>query len=413
MNFIGKVKERIQNRALDVGDWFHRVGDNFFEVQQKIRELNEEGFLPDKVNELLNVLDEKVKVTDTRYQSANGLYETAKNNRANYFDKLVSKREEFKYFKREHHGILARIMYNFTPLRFLHVGREYQQLRKEIRVLKREYAYWNRYTDDSEQVFRGAEVQRKEAMRAASEYKRIIVSKANAYKDEFKLIKEYEKLQIVDKDAIREQFGKETKVEMVKYMNLVMENWYDMEKVKTPFDVRRVTKVVSKMNKGKKLNDEEKKVMNNIKRNAGNRDTGNHINHQTRQPNIFSVDGINRNVVEKMIENENDPTWSKLSPEQFMAVLGLTCDTSGQATSEDKEKYNRIIKGEDNDLIQSCALKGTAKLKEYMEMSDDEKKAAANDVLKDLEEGYKKAKKDIEDEQNARSAARQQGTPVK
>ena len=60
MNFIGKVKERIQNRALDVGDWFHRVGDNFFEVQQKIHELNEEGFLPDKVNELLNVLDEKV-----------------------------------------------------------------------------------------------------------------------------------------------------------------------------------------------------------------------------------------------------------------------------------------------------------------------------------------------------------------
>lgn len=413
MNFIGKLKERIQNRALDVGDWFHRVGDNFFEVQQKINELNEEGFLPDKVNDLLNVLDEKVKVTDTRYQSANGLYETAKNNRANYFDKLVSKREELKYFKKEHHGILARIMYNFTPLRFLHVGREYQQLRKEIRVLKREYAYWNRYTDDSEQVFRGAEVQRKEAMRAASEYKRIIVSKANAYKDEFKLIKEYEKLQIIDKNAIREQFGKETKVEMVKYMNLVMANWYDMEKVNPPFDVRRVTKVVSKMNKGKKLNDEEKKVMNAIKRNAGNRNTGNTINHQTRQPNIFSVDGINRNVVEKMIENENDPTWSKLSPEQYMAVLGLTCDTTGQVTNEEKEKYNKIIKGEDNDLIQSCALKGTEKLKEYMEMSDDEKKAVANDTLKDVEENYKKSKKDLDDEQNARNAARQQGTPVK
>ena len=416
MNFIEKVKERIQNRALDVSDWFHRVGDSFFEVEKQINELNVEGFIPDKVNDLLNVLDGKVKLTETRYQSANGIYESAKNNRVNYFRKLASKREEFKYFQKEHHGILARVMYNFTPLRFFQVGREYQQLRKEIQVLKKEYAYWNRYTDDSEQVFRVAEDQRKEAMRAALEYKRIIVSKANAYKDEFKLIKEYEKLQIVDKDAIREQFGKETKVEIVKYMNLVMANWYDMEKVKPPFDVRRVTKVVSKMNKGKKLNEEEKDFMNNIKNKAtnGDNDKDNNQAKKSKQPNIFSVDGINRNVVEKMIENLNNPEWSNLSPEKFMAVLGLKCAILGKATNEDKEKYNKIVKGEDNDLIQECALKGTEKLKGYMEMSDDEKNNdVLNDVLKDIEESYKKAQKDIDNEQNARNVARQQGNIIK
>lgn len=412
MNFIEKVKERIQNRALDVSDWFHRVGDSFFEVEKQINELNVEGFIPDKVNDLLNVLDGKVKLTETRYQSANGIYESAKNNRVNYFRKLASKREEFKYFQKEHHGILARVMYNFTPLRFFQVGREYQQLRKEIKVLKKEYAYWNRYTDDSEQVFRVAEDQRKEAMRAALEYKRIIVSKANAYKDEFKLIKEYEKLQIVDKDAIREQFGKETKVEIVKYMNLVMANWYDMEKVKPPFDVRRVTKVVSKMNKGKKLNEEEKDFMNNIKNKAtnGDNDKDNNQAKKSKQPNIFSVDGINRNVIERMIKNEKNPMFKNLSPEQCMAILAINA-LDEMSTKQDV--YDKIIIGEDKDLVNEYALKGAKVAKKYIDMSGDEKKAYNNTVLKTFEENYEKIKKEIEQEQAAKNDQRQQGNIIK
>lgn len=412
MNFIEKVKERIQNRALDVSDWFHRVGDSFFEVEKQINELNVEGFIPDKVNDLLNVLDGKVKLTETRYQSANGIYESAKNNRVNYFRKLASKREEFKYFQKEHHGILARVMYNFTPLRFFQVGREYQQLRKEIKVLKKEYAYWNRYTDDSEQVFRVAEDQRKEAMRAALEYKRIIVSKANAYKDEFKLIKEYEKLQIVDKDAIREQFGKETKVEIVKYMNLVMANWYDMEKVKPPFDVRRVTKVVSKMNKGKKLNEEEKDFMNNIKNKAtkGDNDKDNNQAKKSKQPNIFSVDGINRNVIERMIKNEKNPMFKNLSPEQCMAILAINA-LDEMSTKQDV--YDKIIIGEDKDLVNEYALKGAKVAKKYIDMSGDEKKAYNNTVLKTFEENYEKIKKEIEQEQAAKNNQRQQGNIIK
>lgn len=412
MNFIEKVKERIQNRALDVSDWFHRVGDSFFEVEKQINELNVEGFIPDKVNDLLNVLDGKVKLTETRYQSANGIYESAKNNRVNYFRKLASKREEFKYFQKEHHGILARVMYNFTPLRFFQVGREYQQLRKEIKVLKKEYAYWNRYTDDSEQVFRVAEDQRKEAMRAALEYKRIIVSKANAYKDEFKLIKEYEKLQIVDKDAIREQFGKETKVEIVKYMNLVMANWYDMEKVKPPFDVRRVTKVVSKMNKGKKLNEEEKDFMNNIKNKAtkGDNDKDNNQAKKSKQPNIFSVYGINRNVIERMIKNEKNPMFKNLSPEQCMAILAINA-LDEMSTKQDV--YDKIIIGEDKDLVNEYALKGAKVAKKYIDMSGDEKKAYNNTVLKTFEENYEKIKKEIEQEQAAKNNQRQQGNIIK
>ena len=75
--------------------------------------------------------------------------------------------------------------------------------------------------------------------------------------------------------------------------------------------------------------------------------------------------------------------------------------------------FDKIIIGEDKDLVNEYALKGAKVAKKYIDMSGDEKKAYNNTVLKTFEENYEKIKKEIEQEQAAKNNQRQQGNIIK
>ena len=264
MNIISKIKDKVANKFLDVGDWFHTKGDDFFEIERQVKDLNYRGLIPDEVNEFIDRLEEEKNASEARYDEGHELYTQASENREYYFEKLQEKKNDFKSFKEEHHGILAKVMYNFTPLRFLSVGREYQRLRSEIKILRREHAYWVRHSDENRHLFDDATERRKEAKRALSEYKRIVIAKANVYKEEFKLMKEYDQILRFNESKISELYGDETKDAIENYLNNVMENWFYMEDDTPPFDVKAVTKVITKIRKGQKLDSKDNSVMNAI-----------------------------------------------------------------------------------------------------------------------------------------------------
>ena len=118
------------------------------------------------------------------------------------------------------------------------------------------------------------------------------------------------------------------------------------------------------------------------------------------QQNIFSVDGINRNVVERMIKN--DQFGKEISAEQYVAFL------FGLVSCKETEEMDKILKGEDKDLITDYASKGAEKIKQYMEMSNEEKaKADVNGILKDFMKEYNDCKREIEEEAKRNRQAQQ------
>ena len=248
----------------NVKDWFQQKGDDIFSIDKKVEELIENKMLPDKVYNILDSLDgEKQKSEDT-YENAKRMYEEATERKTNYFDAWKEKKAEFNAFKTNHHGFIGKILYNFTPLRFFSVGKQYQSLRREIKILNKEYKFWVRCSNEKNHIFEQADEYRKEKRRALAEYKRIIVKKANLYKNEFKLISEYDKLENTQMNHIEEEFGSDVKHSLENYMNLVINNWFDLEKTNTNFDIKAVTKAIIKMRKGQKLNENDKFAFQSI-----------------------------------------------------------------------------------------------------------------------------------------------------
>ena len=249
----------------DIRDWFHERGDDFFGIDKKVENLELHQLLPDEVGEILDRLDEKHEDAMEVYKESDRAYREAAEKREQYYREWRLKDAEFKAFKEEHHGIIGMFIYNWTPLRFFTVGREYQRLKKEIKMEKRQHKFWSRCADEKNHIFEQAVEYRKEAKRALSEYKRIIVSKAKMYKKEFKLYAEYEKLNLAKGyKRIDREFGRDITDKLDNFLYYIRENWFDKPFISAGFDVKAVTKAVIDITRGKRLNETEIAAMRGI-----------------------------------------------------------------------------------------------------------------------------------------------------
>ena len=80
----------------------------------------------------------------------------------------------------------------------------------------------------------------------------------------------------------------------------------------------------------------------------------------------------------------------------------------GLVSCKETEEMDKILKGEDKDLITDYASKGAEKIKQYMEMSNEEKaKADVNGILKDFMKEYNDCKREIEEEAKRNRQAQQ------
>ena len=318
----------------NVKNWFQQTGDDIFSIDKKVEELIENQMLPDKVYNILDSLDGEKQKSEKTYENAKKMYEEASERKTNYFDAWNDKKAEFKSFKTKHHGFIGKILYNFTPLRFFSVGKQYQSLRREIKILNKEYKFWERCSKEKNHIFEQADEYRKEKRRALAEYKRIIVKKANLYKNEFKLISEYDKLENTQMNHIEEEFGSDVKHSLENYMNLVINNWFDLEKTNTNFDIKAVTKAIIKMRKGQKLNENDKFAFQSI------------VNNNEPQPTNQEKKASEQDNSEQGNSEQN--TQEQDNPEQDNSEQGDSeQDTQGQDNleqdiPEQDEKSERV-----------------------------------------------------------------------
>lgn len=410
MKVLDKVKDKITDKALDVQDWFYNVGYNFFEVEKQIQQLDLEGLLPAEVCDVLNQLEGNSGDAEKKYYEAKNEHEETIENRRSCNEILADKEREFAYFKSEHHGSLAKIMYNITPLRFFRVGREYQQLRKEIKVLRKESDYLRKYSNIAGKKFETASENRREASRAEVRYKKIVVEKANIYRDTWKLIKEYTEATIKKDDKIENLFGNDIKKEIENYMNSVIENWYYMDNIKAEFDVKKVGKIITKLNRGDKLKKDEVNFAEKLKKETKteSRTTG---RMEMDPPVGFSKDGIDRNVVERMLKNERDDCWKGASTEQYMAALAIV-----EIYKDNKEKGNeeadKVLNGKNKEIIRDYASKGIEMATKYMKMSDEERTESGMRINFDrFSRKYNDIKEKIEEEEKKRTSEKDKEKP--
>ena len=250
----------------DIRDWFHERGDDIFGVDKKVEKLELHQLLPDEVSDILTRLDEQNQEAIENYEESDRAYREASDRRKDCYQNWQAKIAEFQQFKETHHGIIGSVMYNLPPLRFFSVGKEYQRLKREIKVLKREHKFWVRCSDEKNHIFEQAIEYRKDAKRALSEYKRIIVQKAKLYKKEFKLYTEYEKLNLAKGyKRIDREFGRDITDKLDNFLYYIRENWFDKPLISAGFDVKAVTKAVIDITRGKRLNDAEITAMREVR----------------------------------------------------------------------------------------------------------------------------------------------------
>ena len=285
-------------------------------------------------------------------------------------------------------------------------------MRKEIKILKKEHAYWVKYSDESRRIFDIDDRNRKEQSRALAEYKRIIVKKADVYKDEFKLIKEYKMLKAeMGDDVLSTEFGVAVQEKIKNYVNVVAKSWYEMDNVIPDFDVKTAKEIISKMRKKKKITKEDRESMENIL--IPNDELGSNRPKQVdednesfkkriKSPNIFTKDGIDQAVIENILSKSG---MGQLSPEKYMALIYECVKLGGE--KEKRDEALKYIVGENNEyVINSIAKKGADQLKQYMEMTEEERKNHPNnDILEDFAKAYSDSKDEID-------AAAQPGQPT-
>ena len=380
----------------NIKDWFNERGDDIFRINRKVEELVDLRILPEDVVNTLERLEESNSEAITNYKNAGIDFSEASDKRTKCYDKLVEKQEEFKKFKKEHHGFFGKILYN-TILRFFPTGREYQRLRREIKNLKKEHKFWTRYCDESSQILRASEEYRKEAKRTLAEYKRIIVDKAKTYKKEIKLLIEYDKLMKFDKNTIINYYGEEIANRMDSKLKEIKENWFSGNTKDIGADVTTVTNAIIKIWRNQSLNDEELIAMRDFGK-SKTKQQNNNLKDQIKPPVVYADYGLDRRAIEKLLSKS--PLNLK-TPEDFLIVMGFA-----QQSGEDMVKTAKDIKeikdnNSDSDLLK-FANDGALMFSEMLQGN------SASDELKPYINAYKIRKAFLDAKGQAKSQNQQQ-----
>ena len=376
----------------NVKDWFNERGDDLFRVDKKVGELVSSRLLPQDVYDVFAVLEEENEnAVEDNKKAGIELNEIAEKRR-DRFEKLKETEEELKNFKEKHHGIFARVIYNLTPLRFFPTGREYQRLRREIKMLKREHKFWTRLYDESTHDFEATWEHRKETKRTLAEYKRIIVQKAKEHKNELKFLKEYKKLITMDPNL--NALGEESdafKNNLNEAFNFIKNNWFEMNREELQeslqFNVKTVTKAIVKLRKNKELSEYELDAIRDIGGVRENRRSGRQEREEEEEeeqeeeqnktsnwknkykPYVnYDEYGLNREVIQEIANVCNVKT-----AEDFLLGLAVKLhEAAGENTEELRKKIKEKLDNNPNDpLLRKCANEGAQMLRDMLQGKED------------------------------------------
>ena len=392
--------EGIKDKIGDIKDFFQQKGDDIFGVERKIAELENDRLLPQKVFETLEDLKDNDDIAKNNREAMEKKLKETIRDRENCRKEIKNKEDEIN----SNFGFFQKLRYNFLPLPFAFTrkGRAYHDLKKELTILNMYLKFYIRCTKEDYNIFIEAVENRKERRRALNEYKRIVFNKAKYYKDEFKFIKEYNKLKDIDNTKLENILGPQCKNNLKNYKKIIVENWFDMEFPKY-FDAKQLTKILTKIRKNDNISLEEKEEMKRIildiddkqqqdKKDSQDKKTKKDLKQDIQPPVDYQKYQLDRRAIEVLSYKYNEKSNTNLTPEEFLVVIGLSYKTNLNM----KDILNRVdrIKGYNNNTGRKALGKLAAQGAEvFSKMLNDD---TIGNGFESYLELYKKAKDTID-----------------
>ena len=392
--------EGIKDKIGDIKDFFQQKGDDIFGVERKIAELENDRLLPQKVFETLEDLKDNDDIAKNNREAMEKKLKETIRDRENCRKEIKNKEDEIN----SNFGFFQKLRYNFLPLPFAFTrkGRAYHDLKKELTILNMYLKFYIRCTKEDYNIFIEAVENRKERRRALNEYKRIVFNKAKYYKDEFKFIKEYNKLKDIDNIKLENILGPQCKNNLKNYKKIIVENWFDMEFPKY-FDAKQLTKILTKIRKNDNISLEEKEEMKRIildiddkqqqdKKDSQDKKTKKDLKQDIQPPVDYQKYQLDRRAIEVLSYKYNEKSNTNLTPEEFLVVIGLSYKTNLNM----KDILNRVdrIKGYNNNTGRKALGKLAAQGAEvFSKMLNDD---TIGNGFESYLELYKKAKDTID-----------------
>lgn len=318
--------EGIKDKIGDIKDFFQQKGDDIFGVERKIAELENDRLLPQKVFETLEDLKDNDDIAKNNREAMEKKLKETIRDRENCRKEIKNKEDEIN----SNFGFFQKLRYNFLPLPFAFTrkGRAYHDLKKELTILNKYLKFYIRCTKEDYNIFIEAVENRKERRRALNEYKRIVFNKAKYYKDEFKFIKEYNKLKDIDNTKLENILGPQCKNNLKNYKKIIVENWFDM-KIPRYFDSKRLTKILTKIRKNDSISSEEKEEMKRTildidEKKQQNKEESKDMKRDIQPPVDYQKYKLDRRAIEVIANEYAKNTNIYLTAEEFLIVIGIS-----------------------------------------------------------------------------------------
>ena len=276
-------------------------------------------------------------------------------------------------------------------------GKEYTRLKRTIKISKAKYNYYN---DISNVRGKDAEIALKEMKKIdkhKNEFEKAIVLQSKNYKEEFKLIREFDQLDPQKRFMFQQAFGDSTFDKLNQYIDLVRDNWfYNNNGIDRTCNINDLTNILEKLRKGKNVevpNSTINQFVNNQlpvpnvtrpqpqpqpqpqqtpidlddqKNDAGdtNKTRGTDFRNGWKPPVIYSDYGLDRRSVEELAKEANIN-----SPEEFLAVMAVSWKSDvdmevlgKNIINKEKEKNNP-----DDETLGRYANEGASLLREMLD----------------------------------------------
>lgn len=391
--------EGVKDKIGDVKDWFQQKGDDIFGVDRKIAELENDRILPKKVFETLEDLKDNDDIAKNNRDAMEEKLKETIRDRENCRKEIKNKEDEIN----SNFGFFQKLRYNFLPIPFAFTrkGREYHDLKKELKMLKKDLKFYERCTKEDYNIFIEAVENRKERRRALNEYKRIVFNKAKYYKKEFKFIKEYNKLKDIDANKLENILGTQCKNNLKNYKKIIVENWFDME-IPKYFDLDKITKILIKIRKNDNISLEEQEEMKRIildiddkqqqnKKDSQDKKTKKDLKQDIEPPVNYQKYQLDRRAIEVLSYNYNEKSNTNLTPEEFLVVIGGSYKTN----LDMKDILNRVdrIKSYNNTGSKTLGKLAAQGAEIFSKMLNDD---TIGNGYEEYVELYKKAKDTID-----------------
>ena len=279
--------------------WFERkrqdiINSPFFMAgtHRKIKELENDSLLPD---EILNILkrydnsrdDAKVRFDDSEreHEEANSeaeRYQSEYNDASTRLDQI---KKQFgiggKFFTKKRYTLLlglaaggigalalgalggiglalgaagVKMLGSAAYCNLTVAGKDYRRFERIKKISKAKHDYYNDLSKIKGQEATIALEEMKKIDRHKNEFEKAIILQTKNYKDEFKLIREFDKLDTYKRTMFKQTFGNKAFNKLDGYIDIIRNNWFfNTNGIRRTCDINELTNILKLLRKGKEV----------------------------------------------------------------------------------------------------------------------------------------------------------------